>query len=181
MPSSRIIVTTNRISEVRAQLRGEFARRIGTAAEAMRDDLRESFEGGDLPLQPDTTALAQSLAVQGTTGTGIEGDFSERVDAAREAYTSGDSRWEQPVRDTVTRMAYTEEHFEARVASSPEEISDDDGVIRAAVYTMLAYGIFWEFGHNNVYTGRYVERAWMLPFVLNWWATHAEEHFAGMV
>lgn len=158
---STAVIRFNRIPQVRTLIKKRLQERLTAAMNEMREELRTALESGYLPIQSDTGALAESLYVESPG----HSDYSERLNAARDNYLSGESRWADAVRELLTSEAYTDEHFRARVARE-ESLPGSDNA-EASVATMLAWGAWWELGHENEFTQRFEQRPWMLPLCQN--------------
>lgn len=176
MAQTTVRIERNGLRAEGARLHGALVQRMEHVAPQLRDALRSAMEGGALPLQPDTHALAVSLAVQTNAGS----DFAEARGAAKAAYVGNPSQWREPVQHHVTPDAYSDGHFEERAATSAPPLHQEEHIARAAVLTMLAWGQLWEYGHNNLFTGQEERRPWMGPFCEVWWAEEGQGAFAGM-
>lgn len=168
----------NRMPEMRLEIPKRVQSRLLEAAVELRDTLRDDLKAGALPIQSDTGALADSLSVQNGGPNGAFSDSQVRTQAAKADYLKGTSRYEDAVKASVSGAAYTSGHFDERVAS---EDSLPDG-IAAAVFTLLAWGLWWETGHNNQFTGHdEPPRAWMQPVVMRWWQSEFNKHFVALM
>jgi hypothetical protein len=148
--------------------------RLDIMADELRNHLAAELDGGSLPIHSDTMALSTSLSVQTPQGS----DSDIRTSAARAQYLA-EGRHTAAVRLNVTQKAYTAPHFDERVA--PEEILLGSGV-RARVFTRLAYGAWWFFGHDNVFTKRYeTPRDWIERPAIEFAAAKAHTYFMGLV
>jgi hypothetical protein len=176
MPTrTRVKIVSNSTPKVRRALNSALQKRVPVVATRLRDDLQKAVFAGALPLQPDTGALGDSLAVQTAKGS----DFDERRQKAKDAYLNNDSLWRESVREHVTKEAYTEQHFEQRAATEEPTLTQDQYVARAAILSMLAWGYLWEYGHYNYFTGKAEHRPWFGPFVLEWWEQNGKSAFEG--
>lgn len=170
-------VLRSRIRQVKRQANRELQKRLERAANDFREHLAEQLNSGALPIQSDTRALAESLFVQ----TPAKSDYAARLGAASAAYLSGASKWEDAVRATVDGTAYSPEHFTERVA--PEEpLSQGSANAAAAIGTMLAWGLWWELGHHNIFTDKdEPARAWMQTTAEAWAHANLESYFADLI
>src|SRR5690606_25354725 len=106
--------------------------------------------------------------------------YAARMGAAAAAYVSGASKWEDAVRATVDGTAYSPQHFTERVA--PEEPLPGNASAAVAVGTMLAWGLWWELGHYNVFTDKdEPARAWLQTTAETWTRANLESYFADLV
>lgn len=148
--------------------------RLTIMADELREHLAGLLDAGSLPIQSDTHALALSLSVQ--TPQGSDSDIRTRM--AGQAYVAG-GRHTAAVRLNVSSKAYTQAHFDARVAA--EGIMTSRGA-RARVFTRLAYGTWWFVGHENQFTRRYeTPRDWIEGPSVNWATPRAASYFAGLI
>jgi hypothetical protein len=147
------------------------------AAKGLREELRAALEEGRFQLASDTGALAESLFVARPGGS----DYTARLNAAAARYLSEDSRWMDWVRAKVEPSAYEKEHLGARVA--PEEsVERQDNAARAAVATMLAWGVLWEHGHYNRLTERQESpRHWMSQPAMDWAYRSLADYFKDLL
>ncbi|MBW3635366.1 MAG: hypothetical protein KY445_02725 [Armatimonadetes bacterium] len=159
-----------------ARIRANLKSRVADVAEQMRDDHANALCASILPLQADTGALAASLAVQSEK----KNDFSEKRADAKAAYLNNPSQWKEGVQANVSAEAYTEKHFEERAGKSAPPLPATQSVAQAAILTMLLWGISWEFGHQNVFTGKNEQRPWFADFMLMWWRENVAPAFAGL-
>lgn len=171
----RVKVVRNRFPQARRLIHKNLQARIEEAAEDLRKHLIRALEN-DLPLHSDTEALAKSLYVQTPGGS----DYESALRAAEEAYLTGESRWRDLVQEFVTNEAYTVEHFQERVAQE-EPLPDLGGKPRASVATMLAWGYWYQFGFNNVFTGNYEHRPWMDRAAAEWFVVGMAKHFKDLL
>lgn len=155
MPAIKVKIVRNRFPLARRRIHESLQKRIERAAKELREHLVHALEN-DLPIHSDTEALAKSLYVQTPGGS----DYEDRLREAEEAYLNGESRWRDFVQEFVSSEAYTAEHFAERVAEE-EALPEMGGNPRASVATMLAWGYWWQYGHNNAFTGNYEHRPWM--------------------
>lgn len=170
--ATRIQVVSNGFPALRARLALEIPKRLEAAANDLRGHLELALNEGMLPIQSDTVALADAITVQTQTGD----DSAQRLAAAKSAYLAG-GQWTQPIREHVTPSAYTTAHFDERVGSiDPLPLGHTVGVV-----VPLGWGFWWEFGHSNVFTGKYEHRPWMLPAVQQWASVQLKPHFAGLI
>lgn len=166
-------VVSNRFKSVKAHTRREVKNRLTLAADGLRIHLEEALNNGTLPISSDTMALATSLSVQTPKGS----DLDKRLLRAGAKYLSEEGRWILPVREHVTPDAYEKQHLAARVA--PEEpLAGSE--LQAAVFTVLAWGLWWEMGHKNVFTGQYEHRPWMWPEAQSWATRFMLDYFADL-
>ena len=171
----RTVIVRNDLLKKGAQIHRNMVARVPTVAGAGRDALRDELESGGLPIQSDTAALAQSLAVQGEKGS----DFDARRSAAKSAYLNNPSRYSEEVRKHVTPSAYTDAHFEERAATQAPPLPQSRAET-AGILTMLVWGMLWEFGHQNQFTGQSEQRPWFEWFLIDWWVREAEDAFSGL-
>src|ERR1017187_8963999 len=153
----------SRFPQVRIQVHRQLEGMTTEAAKGLRDSLAAALNDGALPIQSDTKALAASLYVKST---GMN-DYEERLAEAHLAYVGSPSKHAAGVQAMLTPAAYSDEHFAERVQPD-EPRPEKPGTVVAAVCTMLAYGLFWEMGHSNLYTKREEHRPWMLPLAAVW-------------
>lgn len=170
-------VLTSRIPKVKREVAKELQKRLASAARDCRKYVADQLDSGALPIHSDTHALAKSLFVQTPTGS----DYATRLGAAAAAYISGASKWQDAVRDAVDGTAYSPEHFAERVA--PEEpLNKGNATAAAAVGTMLAWGLWWELGHKNIFTTKdEPARAWLETTATAWVMANLEGYFANLV
>lgn len=169
-------IIRNNIKTVGAKVHQNLAERVDRVTEQGRDKLSEAMKSGALPLQPDTIATAESLAIQ----TKSKSDFDDRRSAAKTAYTTNASRYSEAVQRELDPSAYSAEHFDERAAAQAPPLSQGKNVTRGAILTMLVWGLYWEFGHNNFFTGKNEHRPWFYPWLLEWAAREAAESFRGL-
>lgn len=125
----------------------------------MRDFIARALDAGSEGLHSDTHALARSLYVQATG----RDDYDIAVGEARSAFLANPSRFG---RQGASKR--TSANFEALKANH-ETLKKKPHHTLALVATMLAYGEWWEHGHNNHFTrNENDKRPWMLPAVLEW-------------
>ena len=171
----KVQIVANRFPQLRREIPRALEARLKEAAVDLRDTIRDELKSGALPIQSDTGALADSLSVQSSDGTS---DIAVRMGKAKADYVSGSSRYGDAVKALVTGAAYTSGHFNERTAS---EDALPDG-IAASVLTLLAWGLWWEMGHNNVFTGKSeTPRAWMEPITQRWAMAELEKHFVDLL
>lgn len=169
----KVTVKLNTAPALKA-IRAQMQPRMTIAADEMRNALAASLDAGDLPIHSDTMALSKSLSVMTPQGS----DGAERLADAATAYMAG-GHHTAGVRRFVTAYAYTDEHFNDRVA--PEEPLLPGGV-QAKVFTSLSYGYYWFIGHNNVYTGRdEAPRDWIMPFATAWATENMTRYFEAVL
>lgn len=172
----KVVVVRNTLRQEGRRIGRNLEKRVPQVARDMRNDLAEAMASGGLPLQPDTTALANSFAVQSAEGS----DFAEQRQAAKSAYLNNASKYKEAVQAEVSRSAYTEEHFENRAAVDEPPLSQGQHVARAAILTMLAWGILWEYGHYNLFTRKTEHRPFFVPYLEEWWKQNAKQAFSGL-
>lgn len=166
---------------LRRHIPQEMGQRLLNAGLGLRAQIEADLAGGETALEPDTHTLGKSIAVQ-ATGPGIAfDDYDERRAAAEAAYTGGDSRWEQVVRERLGVDAYNQEHFEQRMAEAPPPPAADGLKTRVRVVTGWWPGLGWELGHTNPLTRQEEHRPWMLPAARQWRATQLLGYLAGML
>jgi hypothetical protein len=153
----KTVVKFNHLSGILATIDTNAALAVERAAEGLRDQMREDLNCQVAPIASDPGALATSLSVQSEFGS----DYSERVDEAKEKYL-GESAWKDAVRKKLG-VGYTGPHFDARVADEATLPDFGGDIVTASVTTPLVYGFYWEFGHENQFTGKYEHRPWMGP------------------
>lgn len=146
-------LTFNGFPALRAQLPGLIQDRINKLAEEFRRALIAAIDTGQYGLGTDTGTYIEAIFIQTPFGS----DYDERVRAAGQAYLNNPSMWAEPVQEKVDPDAYSQRHFDERVA--PEEpLPVERGVAIARVATFWAVAHFWEFGHNNRFTERHEQR-----------------------
>jgi hypothetical protein len=166
-----------KVQQVKSKVRADVEARMVMAADGLRAHVAAELDGGSLPIHSDTTALAKSLYVQSETAS----DYDKARGQAKVAYVTSASRWSQAVRAELDGRAYSPEHFDARCA--PEEpLTAGQGSIKAAVATMLIYGLWWEYGHSNLFTkADEPARYWFTPTVHRWCAAYLTGYFSGLL
>lgn len=176
MPT-RVVWVKNNFAAAKLQLQRELEKRVGLAANDLRGEIRAALEEGRFRLGSDTGALAASLYVQTAQGS----DYANALNTAAARYLSEDSRWMEWVRAKVEPDAYEKSHFAERVA--PEEaLTQEQGKARAAVATMLAYGVLWEQGHYNRLTERDESpRHWMSQTAMDWQFAKLADFFRELI
>ncbi len=170
------VIVKSRIPQVKRQVAKELQKRLTKAASDCRKHVAQQLDSGSLPINSDTHALAKSLFVQSPTTS----DYAARLGAAATAYVSGAAKWQDAVRKSVDGTAYSAAHFGDRVA--PEEpLPQGTATAAVAIGTMLAYGLWWELGHKNAFTGKdEPARAWLEGTVMAWTLTNLEGYFLNL-
>lgn len=176
---TQVKLVRNRIPQLRQEFPKRLQARLTEAMHDLRSTMADDLKGGSLPINSDTMTLAESLAVQTKGPLGEASDAKARMQAAKSAYLNNPSRWAEAVRAYVTPEAYTDAHFSEREAN--EEPLPTTADIMASVLTLWWVGFLWENGHNNVFTGRYEQRAWLRPGAIAWAAGNLEKFFANIL
>lgn len=169
---THIVIENDRRPALRQALPGVLQRRQDRAVNGLREAVRDELANGRL-LANDTGTTAESLYIKSPLGS----DYQARREAAEQAYTSGVSRWAEPVREALGVDAYTPEHFAER--AGPEE-DLPAGEIITALATFFAVGFWWQMGHQNEFTGRYEQRSWFLGPVTRWAQNELAGYFAAL-
>lgn len=152
-------VIFNGLPKLAIELPSLLQARVNAAAEGFRRALTQAIESGRYDLKKDTSTLIESIYVQTPHGS----DYDERLKAALAAYLGNPSRWRDLVQTEVSPDAYTQQHFNARAADESELPAPGVSEAIAAVSTFWAVAFFWEFGHQNEFTGNYEHRPFMGP------------------
>lgn len=176
--ATRVVWVKNNFPAARRQFQAQLDNRTAAAADALRDRVREMLETGQFGLLGDTGALAESLYV---TGPGGRSDYAGRLNAAAAKYLNENSRWMDLVRWKVDATAYEKSHFGQRVLAE-EGLGQEMHAARAAVGTLLAYGVLWESGHWNWVTERHEPpRHWLSQPALDWAFAELAGYFEAML
>lgn len=167
------VKVTMNTKAVKAAIRTAAQPRLAIAADHLRIHLAEQLASGALPIHDDTQTLGISISVQ----TPQSNDSDIRIKMAGQAYVQG-GRWTDPVRKEIDPDAYTQEHFAQRIA--PNEPLTGGGV-RARVFTRLAYGFWWYYGHDNYFTQRYEgPRDWFYGPAVDWSKSNIGDYFKAL-
>ncbi len=169
-----VVIENDRRGFVRQRLPEVIQDRQINAMQGLRAFMQGGMEKSG-PIHNDTGALSEGLYIKSARGS----DYETRRASAQSAYVGSDSKWRDAVRMLVSPDAYSAAHFAERAADEAEIENDDDDIV-TMLACMMAYGYWWQYGHENRFTKKWEQRSWFIEPIAQWWPLQAERYFANI-
>ena len=161
---SHIVIERNLLPQLLNRLPDAVQKRTELAMEGGRGAARGALADGNRP-QNDTMAMANGIVLS-TPG---ESDEAQRRSDAQSAYLNG--------REGAKARA----QFQALCGHALQLAKAGQFEALASLSVLMAYGAFWETGHNNLFTGQYEHAPWFAQAIYSWAVNGLASAYDGVI